>query len=202
MFAATAIINGTGIVTWLSPRQLIDLGFPDDPVLWYAATGIGSLVAGVTALRLVQAASTAPARPADLRGHLPRRSARPGHASLRADALIGCAGVMLVSGVAFNVTRAVSVIWVNRSTTTEVRATVHSFLSQAESAGEIVGGLALAGLARAVGPPVMLIVSAVLIAGLAVLGRPVAHRPPGRKAAQEGPAWAPRRDRRPSTPGG
>src|SRR5258707_15799143 len=60
------------------------------------------------------------------------------------DALIGGAGVLLVSGIAFNVTRTVSVIWVNRRTTSDVRATVHSFLDQAESIGEICSGFALA----------------------------------------------------------
>ena len=63
------------------------------------------------------------------------------------DALIGGAGVLLVSGIAFNVTRTVSVIWVNRRTTSDVRATVHSFLDQAECIGEISGGFALTLLA-------------------------------------------------------
>ena len=57
------------------------------------------------------------------------------------DALAGGAGVLLARGISFNVTRAVSVIWVNRRTTSDVRTTMHSFLSQAESAGEIVGGV-------------------------------------------------------------
>jgi hypothetical protein len=57
--------------------------------------------------------------------------------------------VLLVSGIAFNVTRTVSVIWVNRRTTSDVRATVHSFLDQAECIGEIIGGFALTLLASA-----------------------------------------------------
>ena len=58
-----------------------------------------------------------------------------------------------------------SVVWVNRRTTSDVRATVHSFLSQAESVGEICGGFTLALLARAVGTSVVLITAAALIAG-------------------------------------
>jgi hypothetical protein len=54
-----------------------------------------------------------------------------------------------VWGIGFNLTRAVSVIWVNRRTTSDVRATVLSCLSQAESFGEIVSGSALTILARA-----------------------------------------------------
>jgi len=62
------------------------------------------------------------------------------------------------------VTRVVSVFWVNRRTTSDVRATVHSFLSQAESIGEILGGFALAVLAQAAGISVALITSGALIA--------------------------------------
>ena len=80
------------------------------------------------------------------------------------DALIGSVGVLLVSGIAFNVTRAVSVIWVNRRTTSDVRATLHSFLSQAEAIGEILAGFTLAALAHAAGISATLITSAVLIA--------------------------------------
>ena len=37
---------------------------------------------------------------------------------------VGMAGVLLVSGVAWTITRCVSVIWVNRQTRSDVRATV------------------------------------------------------------------------------
>src|SRR6185437_7165047 len=79
-------------------------------------------------------------------------------------ALIGSVGVLLASGVAYNVTRAVSEIWVNRRTTSEVRATLHSFLSQAESVGEIIGGVALALVAGSAGSSVTLLTAAALIA--------------------------------------
>ena len=85
------------------------------------------------------------------------------------NALVGGLGVMLAVGIAFNVTRAVSVIWVNRRTTSDVRATVHSFLSQAEKIGGIAGGFALAFLARASSISVTLVTSAVLVAGVGVL---------------------------------
>jgi hypothetical protein len=72
----------------------------------------------------------------------------------------------------------VSVIWVNRRTTSDVRATVHSFLSQAETVGEIVGGLALAALARATSIPVALITAGALIAFAgAMVARSRADRP-------------------------
>jgi hypothetical protein len=35
IFVATMLINGAAIVGWLFPKQLVNLGFPSDPVLWY-----------------------------------------------------------------------------------------------------------------------------------------------------------------------
>ena len=80
------------------------------------------------------------------------------------DAFVGSLGVLLANGIVFNVTRTVSVVWVNRRTTSDVRATVHSFLSQAESSGEIFGGLTLAVLAQSAGISVVLITSGAFIA--------------------------------------
>jgi hypothetical protein len=93
----------------------------------------------------------------------------PGHAGPRARVIIGGIGLLLTSGVAFSVTRAVSVIWVNRRTTSDVRATVHYFLSQAETAGEIVGGLTLLATAQAAGMPATFIASGAVIACVGAL---------------------------------
>ena len=55
-----------------------------------------------------------------------------------------------------------------------------SFLSQAESTGEIVGGFALAALAQASGISMMLLTSAALIAATGALGgRSRPSGPPG-----------------------
>src|SRR5690348_9382007 len=53
---------------------------------------------------------------------------------------------------------------VNQRTTNDVRATMHSFLDQAESIGEICGGFALAVIAGTAGISIALIISAALIA--------------------------------------
>jgi MFS family permease len=162
---ATMLLNGASMVAWLFPKHLIHLGFPSDPVLWYTAVGIGSLAAGFIALRLVQARidGVGVARRMytfacfiGVLGLLVIASA-PG-------ALIGSAGVLLVSGITVNVARTVSVIWVNERTTSEVRATVHSFLDQAEAIGEICGGFTLALIAGAAGLSMTLLISAVLMA--------------------------------------
>ena len=162
---ATMLLNGASMAAWLFPRQLIHLGFPSDPVLWYAAVGICSLAAGFIALRLVQARidGVGVARRMytlacfiGMLGLLVIASAP--------DALIGSAGVLLVSGITVNVARTVSVIWVNERTTSDVRATVHSFLDQAEALGEICGGFTLAVIAGAAGLSMTLLTSAVLMA--------------------------------------
>ena len=165
VFVATMLINGAALVGWLFPRQLVNLGFPSDPVLWYTAFGICSSAAGFVALRIVEAGL-------DGVGVARRVYALTCFIGMLGlvvlavapDALIGGAGVLLVSGIAFNVTRTVSVIWVNRRTSSDVRATVHSFLSQAETIGEIFGGVALAVLAQAAGISATLLTSAALLA--------------------------------------
>jgi MFS family permease len=165
MLAATMLINGASMVTWLFPRQLVNLGFPNDPVLWYTALGIASFGTGAAALRIVEARI-------DGAGAARRAYALAcvigvlGLAVLAAapNALLGSVGVLLASGVAFTVTRAVSVIWVNQRTTSDVRATVHSFLSQAECTGEIISGSALAVLAQAARITGVLLTSAAIIA--------------------------------------
>jgi MFS family permease len=165
VFAATMIINGASMTAWLFPKQLVILGFPHDPVLWWTAIGILSSGVGAIALHIVEARidgvgiarrTYALACFIGLLGMLALAYAP--------DFLVGGVGVLLTSGIAFNVTRPVSVIWVNRRTTSDVRATVHSCLSQAESIGEIFGGVALAVLATATDIPVALVAAGALIA--------------------------------------
>jgi MFS family permease len=170
VLAATTAVNGAGMISWLFTRRLVELGLPGDPAVSYAAIGIASSMAGVVALRLVEARieEAGAARRAYALG------AMAGVAGLimlglAPDAVIGGLGLLLASGVADNVTRAVSVIWVNRRTTSDVRATVHSLLSQAETAGEIIGGFALLATAKAAGMSGAFIASSALIACVAAL---------------------------------
>jgi hypothetical protein len=73
-------------------------------------------------------------------------------------------GSLLVAGIAFPITRVASTILVNRRTASRVRATVHSMLSQAENAGELVFGLGLAAVAAATTGTIALAGSALLVA--------------------------------------
>lgn len=180
MLTATMLINGAGVVTWLFPRQLVDLGFPRELILWYTALGVVSFALGIVALRMVEARIDG----ADVARRSYAVSCVIGVLGLvvlayAPDALVGGAGVLLARGISFNVTRAVSVIWVNRRTTSDVRTTMHSFLSQAESTGEIAGGFALAGLAQVAGISVTLLTSAAVIGVTGVLvARSRAGTPP------------------------
>jgi hypothetical protein len=67
------------------------------------------------------------------------------------------------------VTSAVGEIWVNRRTTSDVRATVQSFLAQVEYGGEILFGLMLGAIAQFTTIPVAFACSSALIAGAGVM---------------------------------
>lgn len=175
VFGATVLVNsGAEAFDRLYPKRLVDLGFPEDPdpIVWFTALGVATLAVGALALRIVEAridgvgvarwvygvACLFGALGLIVLAHAP-------------DDVTGMAGVLLVSGIAWTVIRSVSVIWVNRRTTSDVRATVQSFLGQTESFGEIGGGLALGVLAQATTVTVALTCSCALVgsAGLMVL---------------------------------
>ena len=172
VLAATLLINAAAKVTWIFPRQLLDLGFPQDPVLWYTGLMVLAFAIGATALGIVE-----------------RRIHGVGVArrtysfacvvgvlglivlAYAPNALIGGTGVLLVYGISFSVARAASVVWVNRRATSDVRATVHSFLGQAEYIGEVIAGFMLAAVAQAAGITATLVTAAgfVALAGVMVM---------------------------------
>jgi predicted MFS family arabinose efflux permease len=153
MFAATFLVNGSADAFGrLQPRRLIDLGLPTNPVAWLTGLGLLTLLVGAVALRVVErrvedvdaaARDYAIACGVGVVG-LVVLAAAP-------EELSASAGVLLVAGIALPLTRTMATIWVNRQTTGDVRATVHSFLAQAEYLGEIVCGLAIAAIARFAG---------------------------------------------------
>ena len=153
ILAATLLVNGAAEAYGrLYPKRLVELGFPDqpDPIVWFTALGLVKLALGALALRIVEARI-------DGVGVARRDYAAAcfiGAVGLivlagAPDDLTGMSGVLLVGGIAMPVTRCVSVIWVNRRASSDVRATVHSFLAQAEYLGEISLGIALGILAQA-----------------------------------------------------
>jgi MFS family permease len=186
---AWLLVNGSGEgYGRLVEKRLLGLGFGGgDPIVWFAALGVVSLVLGAGALRIVELRISG----ADVARRLYVTCCAVGVVGLALfaaapDARWAVAGALLVSGCAHPgaVLRAVGEIWVNRRTTSSVRATVHSVLSQAEHLGEILFGLLLAALAAATTATATLLASAVL---LAVAGLTAACATTG---APEGPRRA------------
>jgi hypothetical protein len=173
VFAATFLVNGVaGTFGRLYPLRLLDIGLPGDPVAWLTALGVLSLVLGAATLRAVEP-------------HIEGvRTVRRGFVTacgVAAVAVAGLAGapegasgsvaVLLAAG-ALPLTRIFATIWVNRETSGEVRATVHSMLAQAEYLGAMVCGLAVAAIARFAGLPLALVACGALLAiAIALVGR-------------------------------
>jgi predicted MFS family arabinose efflux permease len=184
VFAATVLVNGASEgFGRLYAKHLVELGFPEAPapIVWLTALGLVALALGALALRIVQA------RIAGV--HAARRLYAAacflgalGLAVFAAapDDATAMAGVLLVEGLAWPVTRCVSEIWVNRRASSDVRATVQSFLSQAEYLGEITLGITLGLLAQATNIPVAMTGSCALalVAG-ALVARTRGGRAPG-----------------------
>jgi MFS family permease len=166
MFAATFLVNGAWVgFGRLQPRRLVDIGLPFDPVVWFTALGVLTLLVGAAALRVVERRIDE-VRTA-LRGYVIACAAGVVGAVGLAGApeeVSGSAAVLLVAGIALPLTRTIGTIWVNRQTSSDVRATVHSFLAQAEYVGEIVCGLAIAVVARLAGLSPALVTGAALFA--------------------------------------
>ncbi len=174
VLAATFLINGAAEAYGrLYPKRLVALGFPgqSNPILWFTALGIAAYAVAAVALRIVEAridgagvARRAYAMACGIGAlGLVALTVAPG-------SLVGGAGVLLMGGCATTVTRAVGEIWVNRRTTSDVRATVHSLLAQMEYGGEILCGAALGALAQLATIPVAFACSAAIFtcAGLLV----------------------------------
>ncbi len=170
---ATVLIHGAAETGRLYPKILVDLGFPGggEPIAWLTALSLVTLAAGAIALRIVEShiEGVAVARPLYALACL---TGVAGFVVLAQapDSVSAMAGIVLVSGITMPVTRAVGTIWVNRRVTSDVRATVHSFLAQAEYTGEIIigFGLALAAGALGIAPTVMMAAAVLALAALLV----------------------------------
>ncbi len=167
VLAVTLLVNsGAEAFDRLHPKRLIDLGFPEepDPIVWFTVLGIAMLLVGAATLRIVEARIDQAGAPkaalfvACIAGAVGMITL--GHAP---NETVGVAGTLVVGGVAWTILHSVSSIWVNRRTTSDVRATVQSFLGQTESFGEICGGVAMAILAQATSITVALTTSAALL---------------------------------------
>lgn len=173
VLAATFLINGAAVAYGrLYPKRLVELGFPgqSNPIVWFTGLGIAAFAVAALALRIVEARINgmgvarrvyAAACFIGALGLIALACA-PGY-------IVGSAGVLLMGGIAMTMTRAVGEIWVNRRTTSDVRATVQSFVAQIEYVGEILFGVALGVLAQFTTLTVAFACSSALIAGAGVM---------------------------------
>lgn len=182
LLVVTILVSGAGdSFARIYPVQLTNLGFPpgDSGTAWFTALGLGGYALAVLALIITQR-----------RLHFDQGSrittavaCTVGTGSLlllgsASNLQVAIIGVLLLTGIAMPVVRTATTIWVNRRTTSDIRATTHSFLAQAEYVGEIGCAAGLAVLANSTGPDDAIVVSSVLFglaAVIVLLGR---HIPP------------------------
>ena len=171
VFAATFLVDGASEISRLFPKKLVELGFPAEiePIAWLTALSLITLIIGIPVLKIVEARvqniNTARldyvfAGIAGILGLVVL--------ALTPNTVVGSAGILLFSGIATPLTRTLASIQVNRATTDSVRATVHSFLAQAEYLGEILCGFSIGLIAKATGLKGALIASALLMGAASI----------------------------------
>jgi MFS family permease len=173
ILGVTFLVNGADEAFGrLIPKSLMDLGLPSapDPVLWLTALGLATLGVGALTLRIIENR---------MRGTSSLRLLYLAACLLGAlgillfavapTPLVAMAGVLVVHGIAFNVVRIVGIIWMNERATSDVRATMQSFLSQAENFGELTIGFSLGVIAEVFDISSAMLASVVVVAVAACL---------------------------------
>ena len=173
LLSVTFLINGADeAFTRLFAKGLIDLGLPavPPPIVWLTGLGLVTLGVGAICLALIERwlEGASNLRRLYLAGCLIGTVGLAMFA-LATDYRVALLGVVLVHGAAWNVVRIVSVIWTNQQAKSETRATLQSFLSQAENLGEVMIGFALAHAAYRISLPAGLLSAALVTAIAGVL---------------------------------
>ncbi len=166
---------GGEVLDRLDIRRLDQIGLPDDVDEILIVGVIASLeaVAGFLFVWRVERRQSGPGLPTA--AAVLMLAAATGAALLGLVAIlpIAAAGLVLQGGLRSSL-EPVYTAWANAHTPPETRATVHSFIGQADAGGEIVGGLALAWVASAATVPTAMTCSVVLFAlaaAMALRGR-------------------------------
>jgi MFS family permease len=175
--AAWLLVNGAGAgYGRLVEEQLIATGLTSrtQAILWITGLSLTILLISAVGLRAIERHIDRP----DTARRVYRACCASGVVGLlvfanASEPRLALAAVVLASGVVYPgaVVRAVGEIWINRRTSSDVRATVHSLSSQAEQVGEVVCGVLLALLAQATSAHASIAGSAALLA-LALLAVP------------------------------
>lgn len=163
----TFLVNGADEAFGrLQTKHLIDLGFPEgsEALVWLTLLSIAALTLGVIALAILARSLT---------GSIDYAGLYVAGAAIGVlgfvlfatapSAEVATIGVLAVTGLATTVMRTVSSIWANEHAASHVRATVQSFLSLVENAGEIALGFLLALVAEFMG------INAAMLAGGVVI---------------------------------
>jgi MFS family permease len=172
LVVVTVLVNGAGdSFGRIFPVRLVEGGLPAGSAgtLWFTAISVGGLLTGVLALRAVERRiDTEPGARAAMVMAGVAGALSIGVFGLAPDLTVAVLAVLVASGVAMPIVRTVTTIWVNRRATSDVRATVHSVLAQAEYLGEIATAGALAVFAGATGASAAFLLAAALF-GLSAL---------------------------------
>lgn len=172
VLAVTVLFNfGAEAVDRLTDKRLIDIGIPleDEPIVFIMALAAVGWVFGAILLNWAEKRIERPGEGRRLYIALCLVAALGTAIVAMAPSLgPGVVGSFMVRGLSWSVLPVVAEVWVNRQAESESRATVQSFLGQAESAGEILGGIVLGVVARQFDVPIALYGSALLFAASAV----------------------------------
>jgi MFS family permease len=170
MIAITFLVNGAAVFGLLQTRRLLQLGFPATPIIWFTALGVLSLLLGAGVFRMAQSYLDDGARLMTAYAIACAVGAvSVAGLAVAPNAVVGSACVVVAGGITLPLTATLGTIWVNRRATTQVRATVLSYLGLAEFAAEISFGLVVAVAAHSAGMSGALVACAGLFAAGTVL---------------------------------
>jgi MFS family permease len=172
VLAVTVLFNfGAEAVDRLTDKRLIDIGIPraEEPVVFITGLAILGWLLGAALLHWAERRIERPGEGRRLYISLALLAAMGTVLIATAPSLgPGAVGSLMVRGLAWSVLPVVAEVWVNRQAESESRATVQSFLGQAESIGEIGGGIVLGLVARRFNIPIAMYGSALLFAASAI----------------------------------
>lgn len=153
-------------------KHLAGIGFPDPaaPIVWLSLLAIASLITSIVALNMVNRFL------AGREHHARAYSVACGTGAFGFVLLsisygfeFAAVAVIIIAGMAMSVMRTISIIWANKNATSDVRATIQSFLSLAENLGEVTLGFCLALIATYASIPAAMVASCVVLSCLGVL---------------------------------
>lgn len=184
ILATVIVIGGVAkeAIDRLDIQRLDDVGFPsdiDEALLVGALVAIRLLLSAAlltVAQRRIRGVSVVPAMVGMLLVTAAGIAALA-HVELFAIAALG----MVVQGGFHGATQPLAALWTNTFATDQARATIHSFIGQCESIGEVIGGIALGAVAEVFTVPTAMTISAILFVGSAFYARAARtawHDPP------------------------